>query len=36
MKMPKQAELSALVRTDFGAFIERSFYDLNPETLYFR
>ena len=35
MKMPKQAELSALVRTDFGAFIERSFYDLNPETLYF-
>lgn len=35
MKMPEQAEFNALLRSDFCAFLERSFYELNPETRYF-
>src|SRR5437899_5686225 len=27
-------ELQAILRTDFVAFVERSFYELNPETEY--
>jgi len=34
MKMPP-AELNALYRSDFSTFLERSFYELNPETQYF-
>jgi predicted phage terminase large subunit-like protein len=35
MKMPQEAELNALYRSDFYTFLERSFYELNPETGYF-
>src|ERR1700687_4708968 len=35
MKMPEPAELNALYRTDFGTFLERGFYELNPEAQYF-
>ena len=31
---PNTTEMNALFRTDFVAFVERSFYELNPETEY--
>src|SRR5258706_4179665 len=35
MKMPRQAELDALLRTHFGTFLQRTFYELNAETEFF-
>ena len=29
-----RSEVNAVLRGDFSAFIERSFYELNPETEY--
>lgn len=29
-----RAELNVLLRLDFAAFVERSFYELNPQTEY--
>jgi predicted phage terminase large subunit-like protein len=34
MNMPNQQEINALLRTEFCSFIERSFYELNPESKY--
>ncbi|MDX6713173.1 MAG: hypothetical protein QOH96_4189 [Blastocatellia bacterium] len=34
MKMINKMELEAFLRNDFVAFVERSFYELNPETNY--
>jgi predicted phage terminase large subunit-like protein len=33
-EMLTRAEMGALLRTDFAAFIQRSFYELSPETEY--